>query len=251
VTSCHAAIMTAMPPGVRVPDSKYTDRQRAAIDLAYDPPRVSSAKVAELAQRGRLLDVDGRFLPAFDLAQASVRSIAKRVRRGGVKDDGGLTPEQAAKLWDRLAGHARRNATSARTSEEVSAAARALADVERLRPNAELARPGPNPLAGSILAAHRSSRPHAPPAEPDPVRAPVPELAELDPVPAVPEPEPERELTVPEQIARELEERFAAMRAPEPEPAPEPDHDSRAGSGDLPRRRRGASDPYSARVFGI
>ena len=175
-----------------------------------------------------------------------MRSIAKRVRESGVKDDGGLTPEQSAKLWDRLAGRARRLATSARTSEEVSAATRALADVERLRPkieDGELARPGkaPTEFGRQILAD---------------MREPLPALPAPEPVAlAPPPPEPEPTLSPGEQVAEEIRQRFEAMRAAEREPEPPLDperHDSRS-TGELPRARRKNADPGrdSARRFGF
>jgi hypothetical protein len=203
-------MMWLVPPGVRVPDALYSAEQKAAIALAYEPRRVTRTMVAELAGRGELHGVDGRLLPAFDLNASSVAGIARRARRSGVSEDDGLDPATARKLYSRLAAQARRRAMSARTAEEIRAAARALEEVERLRGRVEKLPPAstsPGGLSSEILRAHRQGGPSPPP---EPLPLPEPKAA------PPPEPEPvdeRRERLVTAVGVRLADEMLAAVRS--------------------------------------
>ena len=168
-----------MPAGVSPSDARYTSAQRLAFGLHYDPPRVTSRMVAELAESGRLTGPDGRRLPAFSVNPGSVRGIARRVQRG--RDLEGAGPESTRRLSVRLAGRARRLAANAKTAAEISAAAKALEDAERLRGAVEQSSASNGGgLRDEVLRAHRGGGP------------PVPaELPKPEPKPEPPAPEPE------------------------------------------------------------
>jgi hypothetical protein len=162
-----------VPAGQSPIEAVYSPRQRIGIALAYAPGECSARQVCELAAAGKLLDQNGRRIPAFTAKQSSVRGIALRMRRGEMLD--GADPKATRRMYDRLAARARRLAVEAKTADEVVAAAKALEAAEKLRGEVERLPASDKTLGGSILDAHRSSSCPAPPPEPLPKPEPKPE----------------------------------------------------------------------------
>lgn len=65
--------------------AKFADAQRWAIASAYASPNVSSREVSRRAKAGELLDPDGNLLPAFEIAESTVRTVARRFARDGLR----------------------------------------------------------------------------------------------------------------------------------------------------------------------
>ena len=187
-----------------VPAAVYSQRERLAIVLAYDPPRVSARAVAERAEAGRLVDADGKLVEPFSCAVASVRSISMRARRNGVlhEQQGDVDLEASKKLYAKLSARARRLVEEAKSEEEIKRASRMLRELQELegtlaRAPASNGRPGG--LSGEILRAHREvgqpTSPHRrsgsagdPPGSPEP---PPTQVAKVTSVTPEPEPQPE------------------------------------------------------------
>lgn len=67
-----------MPTFVEV----YTDQQRDAIAFAWNDRGIRpAARVAELAARGELTAENGETLPAFDMPEGTIRSVARHARK--------------------------------------------------------------------------------------------------------------------------------------------------------------------------
>jgi hypothetical protein len=198
----------------------YSTAQRVAVVTAFDPPVVTSRQVAELAGAGKLVDADGRRLAPFVIPPGTVRSLARRSRRG----DAALGDREREQMYDAMSRRARRLAAKARTPQEVALWAKALRDVERLgAQRAKSPAPsGPSTLGRSILDAHTGGGVYTPPLAP-PER--TPESAVVDP-PPVPEPAPEpKAAPLPQTPGEWMREQVAAL-APPPAPVPV------GGSGD-------------------
>jgi hypothetical protein len=185
----------------------YSDRQRLAVALAFDPPRVSAATVSERAAAGRLLDIDGKALSSFTIPPASVRTISARTRRSGVGEDEGVDAAGLGRLYARLSSRAARLVAGARTADEISKAARVMSEVEQLRSRLQKS-PAPSAqstLAQAIADAARGSSSAPPPALVEPASAHgVSKSPPPEPAPAVEEEGP----------APEVEDHFTAtMRA--------------------------------------
>jgi hypothetical protein len=160
-----------------VADRIYSDKQRAAIAIAY--VELSAREVSERAKAGQLLDADGRQLAPFDLPPATVRSIAARARKHGVAGAHGLADVPSSEvLYRKLAAKVDRQIRNGETGP----AAAALKDLPVLEERIAKARASApdkkrGELAGSILAAHRQGGPSPPPKplpEPEPKAKPPP-----------------------------------------------------------------------------
>jgi hypothetical protein len=166
--------------GISPSDAKYSERQKLAIVLAHQPGSVPWSRVCEMAAAGELRDDRGRKLPAFSLPEQSARSIAKRLRDRAPDELGAAMLRRAVRALSRKA---HKMAADAQTPEDVSRAAKALADVQRLEVRV---REAPTPKDGgataqAILAAARSEdgvytpEPEPPKREePKPVEPPSP-----------------------------------------------------------------------------
>ena len=212
----------------------YNTAQRVAVVIAFDPPRVTSRQVAELAGAGKLVDADGRRLAPFVIPPGTVRSLARRSRRG----DAALGDRERDQMYDTMSRRARRLAAKASTPQDVAAWAKALREVERLgAQRAKSPAPsGPSTLGRSILDAHSDGVYTPERAQPD--TAPEPPVGEPLAEPDQPEPR-EDEMSFGERLAADMRAELEASVAESPAAPRRVSEGGACDDSDIVRAERG------------